>query len=53
MKKSILNLGKTLDKLEQQQISGGKIVNCMHYRICPPIDELACKIIDNECILLG
>ncbi|WP_417784618.1 hypothetical protein [Tenacibaculum sp.] len=28
MKKSILNLGKTLNKVEQQQINGGYIYTC-------------------------
>ena len=43
MKKSILNLGKTLNKTEQKEISGGSLAGCL--RNLPPNDweaELAC-----------
>jgi hypothetical protein len=53
MKKSILKLGKTLNKVEQKQINGGKVVNCYDYPICPPYDELACIIIAGECQYMG
>jgi hypothetical protein len=35
MKKSILNLGKALNKAEQKQISGGAVSDCAgHYDLC-------------------
>lgn len=36
MKKSILKLGKTLNKTDQQQISGGKVINfpCSNFFFC-------------------
>ncbi|WP_075343763.1 hypothetical protein [Tenacibaculum agarivorans] len=32
MKKSIVNIGKTLDKKEQQKINGGELLNFCRYR---------------------
>lgn len=36
MKKSILNLGKNLNKVKQQQINGGKVIDfpCSSYFFC-------------------
>ena len=35
MKKSILELGKGLNKAEQKQINGGKHESCMTHKDCP------------------
>ena len=53
MKKSILNLGKALNKAEQKEVNGGKVINCYRYPICPPYDELACIIIAGTCHYIG
>lgn len=57
MKKSILNIGKTLNKAEQVKINGGKPINCYSNPICPPygccivIGGTICEVVDenNEC----
>lgn len=35
MKKQILNLGKTLNKLQQKNINGGKAIACYSHSDCP------------------
>ena len=35
MKKSILNLGKALNKAEQKEINGGKHESCLTHVDCP------------------
>lgn len=35
MKKSILNIGKTLNKAEQKEISGGRPTFCENHQDCP------------------
>ena len=47
MKKSILNLGKVLNKTDQKQINGGKPINCYSNPICPPYG--CCIIYGNVC----
>ena len=49
MKKQILNVGKALNRAEQKEIHGGKMVVCYDYAICPPIHEMACLIIGGVC----
>ncbi|MCF2875513.1 MULTISPECIES: hypothetical protein [unclassified Tenacibaculum] len=54
MKKSILSLGKVLDKSEQREINGGKVINCYSNPLCPPYNEVACVVIANKfCHYLG
>jgi hypothetical protein len=52
MKKSILNLGKALNKSEQEQINGGKPIECYSNPICPPygcciVYGSVCEVIDE------
>ena len=49
MKKSILKLGKTLNKKEQQTINGGKFICCYSNPSCPAIHETSCIIIAGRC----
>ncbi|WP_408024911.1 hypothetical protein [Tenacibaculum sediminilitoris] len=49
MKKSILDLGKALNRVEQQQISGGKFICCYSNPSCPPSPVTSCIIIGGEC----
>ena len=54
MKKSILNLGKVLNKAEQKEVNGGKVINCYSHPLCPPYDEIACIVIAGRfCEYLG
>ncbi|WP_428742087.1 hypothetical protein [Tenacibaculum sp.] len=50
MKKSILNLGKALNRAEQQQINGGKFICCYDNPLCPPTHATSCIIIAGRCI---
>ncbi len=49
MKNAILSLGKTLNKVEQQQINGGRFINCYNNPICPPYNEISCIVIAGTC----
>jgi len=49
MKKSILNLGKALNKAEQKKINGGLLINCYDNPTCPPYNAVACAIIGGTC----
>ena len=53
MKKSILNLGKTLTKVEQRSITGGRPIECYSNPICPPygcciVRGSTCQVIDPD-----
>ncbi|WP_158530817.1 MULTISPECIES: hypothetical protein [unclassified Tenacibaculum] len=53
MKKSILNLGKVLDKTAQEKIKGG-IGICSFIPLCPNISDRYCIVIRNQqCIVIG
>ncbi len=53
MKKSILNLGKTLSKAQQKQVKGG-ISLCSNIAICPKIDDKYCIVIGTGiCFVAG
>ncbi|WP_299126099.1 hypothetical protein [uncultured Tenacibaculum sp.] len=52
MKKSILNLGKALNKAEQRQVQGGKPIICYSNPICPPSFDY-CIVYGNKCEYLG
>ncbi|CAM1355163.1 MULTISPECIES: hypothetical protein [Tenacibaculum] len=49
MKKQILNLGKTLNRIEQKQINGGRFICCYNNPICPPTNETSCIVIAGRC----
>ncbi|TYQ00344.1 hypothetical protein C7447_101956 [Tenacibaculum adriaticum] len=49
MKKQILNLGKALNRAEQQKINGGKFICCYNNPICPPTHETSCIVIAGVC----
>ena len=50
MKKSILNLGKVLNRMEQKLINGGKFICCVSNPLCPSYAETSCIIIAGRCI---
>ncbi|CAM1342476.1 hypothetical protein [Tenacibaculum amylolyticum] len=56
MKKAILNLGKKLNKIDQQQINGGFGNNCPTIDfICDELTNTGCcdyEFINNKCILV-
>ncbi|RBW54650.1 hypothetical protein DS884_17010 [Tenacibaculum sp. E3R01] len=51
MKKSILNLGKTLNKVEQKTISGGQVFNgpCFEWCADPDIQQMYWKPLYCNC----
>ena len=50
MKKSILNLGKTLERKELKTINGGRFICCSSDLRCPPpYFETSCIIIGGTC----
>lgn len=52
MKKSILNLGKALNKLEQKQIKGGRVICCYSNPLCPSFNQISCIVVGERCILI-
>ena len=48
MKKSILSLGRTLDKVEQQSIKGEGNMNCNHFAYCTTNYDCG----PDDCILI-
>ncbi len=52
MKKSILNLGKALNKIEQKQIQGGKVTCCSDSPSCPNTNYVACIVTGSSCTIL-
>lgn len=52
MKKSILNIGKTLSKTQQKQITGGRFFCCSEDPSCPPpYYTTSCIIIAGRCMV--
>ncbi|WP_075343762.1 hypothetical protein [Tenacibaculum agarivorans] len=51
MKKSILKLGKTLNKTEQKVINGGQVFRgpCFEWCACPHLQELYWKPLNCSC----
>jgi len=49
MKKSIFDIGKILNKKEQQSIHGGRFICCISNPICPPYNETSCIVIAGTC----
>ncbi len=51
MKKSILNLGKALQKAEQKTINGGRVFTgpCFEWCACPHLQELYWKPLYCSC----
>ncbi|CAL2076079.1 hypothetical protein [Tenacibaculum sp. 190524A02b] len=47
MKKSILNLGKSLNKTEQQNINGGKVIRCSSHPLCSHLTGF-CLVVANK-----
>ncbi|MDC1162274.1 hypothetical protein OAT18_02410 [Tenacibaculum sp.] len=51
MKKSILNLGKALNRAEQQEITGGKVYRCNTNPDCPPSPNGCCIGTGSRCFI--
>lgn len=51
MKKSILNIGKALSKIEQKKITGGKAQCCVDVPGCPSFYYATCITFNGQCEL--